>query len=59
MARPRIGEERREQILKAFETCVVRKGLAKTTLADVADEAGSRGLWSAISSATARRWSQP
>ncbi|GEO01303.1 hypothetical protein NSE01_31350 [Novosphingobium sediminis] len=40
MGRPRVGEERREQILKAFETCVVRKGLAKTTLADVAEEAG-------------------
>lgn len=40
MGRRKIGEERRTEILAAFETCVVRKGLAKTTLADVADEAG-------------------
>jgi AcrR family transcriptional regulator len=40
MARPRIGEERREEILTAFERCVVRKGLLATTLADVAEEAG-------------------
>lgn len=40
MARPRIGVERREEILEAFEACVVRKGLAKTTLVDVAEEAG-------------------
>lgn len=40
MARPRIGTERREEILAAFEACVVRKGLAKTTLADVAEQAG-------------------
>ncbi|MGD1934411.1 MAG: TetR/AcrR family transcriptional regulator [Candidatus Phaeomarinobacter sp.] len=38
MARPQMGDERREQILEAFEKCVVRKGLAKTTLSDVADE---------------------
>lgn len=40
MARPRVGEERREEILAAFETCVVRKGFAKTTLIDVAEQAG-------------------
>ncbi len=40
MARPRVGEERREEILAAFEACVVRKGFAKTTLVDVAEEAG-------------------
>lgn len=40
MARPRIGAERREEILAAFEACVVRKGLARTTLVDVAEQAG-------------------
>lgn len=40
MARPRIGDERREQILAAFETCVLRNGIEKTTLEDVAREAG-------------------
>ena len=40
MARPRVGEERREEILAAFEACVVRKGFAKTTLEDVAEAAG-------------------
>ena len=40
MARPRIGDLRREQILVAFEACVIRSGLAQTTLADVAAEAG-------------------
>ncbi len=40
MARPRVGDERREEILAAFETCVVRKGFAKTTLIDVAEQAG-------------------
>ncbi len=39
MARPKVGDERREQILAAFEACVVRKGLAEVTLADVAEEA--------------------
>ncbi|MCC5859916.1 MAG: TetR/AcrR family transcriptional regulator [Ectothiorhodospiraceae bacterium] len=34
-----MSEERREEILKAFEACVVRKGIANTTLADVAQEA--------------------
>jgi len=40
MARPRIGDERRGEILTAFEACVVRKGLADTTLTHVAVEAG-------------------
>ncbi len=40
MPRPSIAVERREEILAAFEVCAVRKGLATTTLADVAEEAG-------------------
>ena len=40
MARPKISEERREAILEAFETCVVRKGFTETTLDDVAKEVG-------------------
>ncbi len=40
MPRPRLGHERREEILSAFERCVIRKGLLKTTLTDVAGEAG-------------------
>lgn len=40
MARARIGDERRELILNAFESCVLRDGLAKTTLQKVADESG-------------------
>lgn len=40
MPRPKVSEERREEILTAFETCVVRKGFAETTLADVAHESG-------------------
>ena len=40
MARPKIGDDRRAEILAAFEACVVRKGLAKTTLVDVAEAAG-------------------
>ncbi len=39
MARPRTPE-RKEEILAAFEACVVRNGLANTTLEDVAREAG-------------------
>ena len=39
MARAKVGDERRGQILAAFESCVVRDGLAKTTLQKVADEA--------------------
>lgn len=33
-----MGDQRREQILEAFEKCVIRKGVAKTTLSDVAEE---------------------
>lgn len=40
MVRPKVGEERREAILAAFEACVARKGFAETTLADVAEAAG-------------------
>lgn len=40
MARPPKFEERNEEIMRAFEQCVARKGLAATTLADVAAEAG-------------------
>ncbi len=40
MPRPSIAAERREEILQAFETCALRKGLEATTLADVAEEAG-------------------
>lgn len=39
MARPKMDETRREQILAAFERCVIRQGLSGTTLADVASEA--------------------
>jgi len=40
MARPKIDTERQIQIMRALEVCVIRQGLAKTTLKDVADEAG-------------------
>jgi len=40
MARARIREQRREEILAAFEACVIRHGLAECTLIDVADEVG-------------------
>ena len=40
MPRPSIATERQEEILQAFEVCALRKGLAATTLADVAEEAG-------------------
>jgi len=39
VARAKIGDQRREQILSAFEQCVIRAGLAKTTLQNVANEA--------------------
>lgn len=39
MPRPPKTEERSEEIMRAFEICVARKGVAQTTLADVADEA--------------------
>ena len=42
MARPRVGDRRQEEILAAFEACVVRQGLEKTTLEDVAQAAGQQ-----------------
>lgn len=39
MVRAKIEERRREEILAAFEACVIRQGLANTSLADVATEA--------------------
>lgn len=40
MPRPKLDHEREPQILKALERCVIRQGLAKTSLKDVAEEAG-------------------
>lgn len=40
MARPEIKEDRREQILDAFETCVARYGLEGATLGKTAEIAG-------------------
>jgi AcrR family transcriptional regulator len=40
VGRPKVDVERREQILSAFEACVIEYGLAKTTLQKVADKAG-------------------
>jgi AcrR family transcriptional regulator len=40
MGRPKIDETRREEILEAFERCVIREGLANTSLQKVATEAG-------------------
>jgi AcrR family transcriptional regulator len=40
MGRPSLGAERREQILDAFERCLVARGLEATTLEAVAAEAG-------------------
>ena len=42
MARPDLTHERREQILDAFARCAARRGLAATSLEDVAREAGMR-----------------
>lgn len=42
MARPRLSDQRQEEILAAFEACVVRQGLEKTTLEDVAQAAGQQ-----------------
>ena len=42
MARPDLSHERREQILDAFARCVARRGLAATTLEEVAQEAGMK-----------------
>jgi AcrR family transcriptional regulator len=38
--RKSIANERRAQILEAFRTCAVRKGLERASLRDVAEEAG-------------------
>lgn len=40
MARPSIKDERREQILLAFEACAARYGLEGATLERIAEEAG-------------------
>lgn len=40
MARPSVKEERREQILIAYEQCVARYGVEGATLDKVAEEAG-------------------
>lgn len=40
MARPDIKDERREQILNAFEACVARSGIEGATLAGIAEAAG-------------------
>ena len=40
MGRPPKTEERSGEIMRAFEACVLRQGLAATTLTDVADESG-------------------
>ncbi|MAE96629.1 MAG: hypothetical protein CL910_18430 [Deltaproteobacteria bacterium] len=40
MGRPSLGAQRREQILEAFERCLVAQGLEATTLEAVAKEAG-------------------
>lgn len=40
MGRPPKFEERSAEIMQAFEACVLRKGLAAATLADVAEESG-------------------
>ena len=42
MARPDLSHERREQILDAFARCVAKRGLAATTLQEVAQEAGMK-----------------
>ena len=39
MARPKIDSMRRDEILDALEVCVIRNGVAKTTLKDVAHQA--------------------
>jgi AcrR family transcriptional regulator len=40
MGRPRLTDQRRAEILAALERCVLRDGLANTTVAAVAAEAG-------------------
>lgn len=39
MGRPKKDEARKEEILEAFERCVIREGITSTTLQKVADEA--------------------
>ena len=40
MGRPNISDTRIEEILQAFEQCVIQKGLDKTTLVDIAEKSG-------------------
>ena len=40
MGRPKIDESRREEILEAFERCVIREGFSRASLQMVANEAG-------------------
>lgn len=40
MGRPSIASSRVEEILTAFECCVMEKGLDKTTLVDIAEKSG-------------------
>jgi len=40
MGRPSIASTRVEEILEAFEFCVIEKGLDKTTLVDIAERSG-------------------
>lgn len=66
MGRKSKAGERREQILSAFERCIVRKGLHRTTLDDVAQEAKlarplirhNVGNWEALVQAAAIRLSE-
>lgn len=39
MARPSVNEERKEQILSAYERCIARHGVAGATLKAIAEEA--------------------
>ena len=40
MSRPSIAKHRPEEILDAFESCVIEKGLDKTTLMNIAERSG-------------------
>ena len=40
MGRPNISDTRIEEILEAFEHCVIQKGFDKTTLGDIAEKSG-------------------
>ena len=45
MGRKSLAKERRTEIINAFERCVAKYGLQRTTLENIADEAGlNRGL---------------